>query len=136
MVKMPKLKLTGNYKIRAKLVGELSVQFFQSFFLNFPLKIFKNIYFFVVLDISGDGDFENYVADSRMRMKLFGTKYEKNGKIYGKFDKVNVRIQPGKSKINMKNLFNGEFKNSPNSPLYFPFTHKQRHLYFKNSIKF
>lgn len=43
-------------------------------------------------------------------MKLYGAKYEKNGKIYAKFDKVFVRIQSGKSKIFLKNLFNGKIK--------------------------
>jgi hypothetical protein len=40
-------------------------------------------------------------------MKLYGSRYEKNGKTYAKFDKVFIKIQPGKGKILLRNLFNG-----------------------------
>lgn len=49
----------------------------------------------------------NDVKNSRMRMKLYGSKYEKNGDTYIKFDKVIVRINPGETKIQLTNLFNG-----------------------------
>lgn len=78
---------------------------------NSNFKLILNLNFidsFPVLDISGEGDFENLIVYSRMRIKMFGSKYEKNGKIYAKFEKVLVRIQPGKSKIVLKNLFNGD----------------------------
>lgn len=41
-------------------------------------------------------------------MKLYGSKYEKDGKTYAKFDKTIVKIQPGKGKVLLRNLFNGK----------------------------
>lgn len=41
-------------------------------------------------------------------MKISAVKYEKNGDTYVRYDKVNVRIVPGKAKIHLTNLFNND----------------------------
>lgn len=51
-----------------------------------------------------DGTFEN----SRARVKLRSTKYQKNGEAYLRFEKLNLKIQIGKNRLNLKNLFNGD----------------------------
>lgn len=62
----------------------------------------------LVLEIAGEGDFESVVMNSKTRLKLFGSKYEKDGETYLKFDKTLVKIIPGPGKILLKNLFNGK----------------------------
>lgn len=62
----------------------------------------------LVLDISGKGDMDGSFENSRARVKMQARKYQKNGETYMKFDLFNIRIQVGKNKINLKNLFNGD----------------------------
>lgn len=63
-----------------------------------------------VLDIVGKGDLESVGSNTRMRMKMYAKKYEKDGKTFVKYEKVTARIQPNKSTIKLTNLFNGEMK--------------------------
>lgn len=51
-----------------------------------------------------DGSFTN----SRARVKMRANKYEKNGQTYLKFERFNLKIQIGKNRLNLKNLFNGD----------------------------
>lgn len=51
-----------------------------------------------------EGQFEN----SRARVKMVSRKYQKNGETYIKFDKFNLKIQIGKHKLRLDNLFNGD----------------------------
>lgn len=51
-----------------------------------------------------EGSFEN----SRARVKMRGNKYEKNGQMFLKFERFNLKIQIGKNKLTLKNLFNGD----------------------------
>lgn len=51
-----------------------------------------------------EGSFEN----SRARVKMHANKYQKDGKTYMKFERFNLKIQIGKNKLNLKNLFNGD----------------------------
>lgn len=51
-----------------------------------------------------DGSFEN----ARARVKMRSTKYQKDGETYIKFEKFNLKIQIGKNRLNLKNLFNGD----------------------------
>jgi hypothetical protein len=39
-------------------------------------------------------------------MKLYGSRYEKHGKMYARFNQTSVKIQPGKAKVLLRNLFN------------------------------
>lgn len=41
-------------------------------------------------------------------MKLRSTKYQKNGETYLRFEKLMLKIQIGKNRLNLKNLFNGD----------------------------
>lgn len=50
------------------------------------------------------GSFEN----SRARVKMQGRKYMRDGETYIKFDRFNLKIQVGKNKLHLKNLFNGK----------------------------
>jgi hypothetical protein len=61
-----------------------------------------------VLDIIGNGDLESVGYNTRMRMRSTAKKYERDGKTFVKYEKVNVRLQPGKSAIKLSNLFNGD----------------------------
>lgn len=51
-----------------------------------------------------EGRFEN----SRARVKMRANKYVKDGETFIKFDTFNLKIQIGKNKLNLKNLFNGD----------------------------
>ena len=61
-----------------------------------------------VLDITGHGDLKASVVNTKMKMKITGTRYEKNGQTFVKYDKVTIRFQIGKTKIHLSNLFNGK----------------------------
>lgn len=53
-----------------------------------------------------NGSFEN----SRARVRMKANKVMKeDGKEYLKFDKFAIKIQIGKNKLHLKNLFNGKF---------------------------
>jgi len=43
-----------------------------------------------------------------MRVKIVGAKFNKNNDTFIKFDKVTTRIQVGRTKVNLTNLFNGK----------------------------
>lgn len=61
-----------------------------------------------MLDIQGKGDMEGSFTNSRARVKMRANKYQKNGETYLKFDLFNLKIQIGKNKLMLKNLFNGD----------------------------
>lgn len=64
------------------------------------------------MDISGKGDMEGSFENSRARVKMHANKYIKNGETFLKFEKFNIKIQIGKNKLMLKNLFNGKLFNS------------------------
>lgn len=61
-----------------------------------------------MLDIQGKGDMDGSFENSRARVKMRANKYQKDGQTYIKFDTFNLKIQIGKNKLNLKNLFNGD----------------------------
>lgn len=61
-----------------------------------------------VLDIQGKGDMDGSFENSRARVKMVSKKYVKNGQTFIKFEKFNLKIQIGKNRLNLKNLFNGD----------------------------
>jgi hypothetical protein len=81
IINIPKLSFVGKYTLKIKIL---------------------------VLDISGKGDMDGSFENSRARVKMQARKYQKNGETYMKFDLFNIKIQVGKNKINLKNLFNGD----------------------------
>ncbi|KAG5667678.1 hypothetical protein PVAND_015650 [Polypedilum vanderplanki] len=82
IISVPKIRLTAKYKLKVKLT---------------------------VLDIAGNGDMESTVKNSKVRMKLYGKLIDNSdGTKTMIFEKANVRIIPGESKIFLKNLFNGD----------------------------
>jgi hypothetical protein len=81
IINIPKLEFNGKYTLKIKIL---------------------------VLDISGKGDMDGSFENSRARVKMQAKKYQKNGETYMKFEKFNLKIQVGKNKINLKNLFNGD----------------------------
>lgn len=64
--------------------------------------------YFLVLDIQGKGDMNGSFENSRARVKMRANKYQKNGETFLKFERFNLKIQIGKNKLNLKNLFNGD----------------------------
>ncbi|XP_070504744.1 circadian clock-controlled protein daywake-like [Chironomus tepperi] len=80
-VTMPNVKMVGKYKMSAKL----------------PL-----------LELSGNGEMTNLLKNSRMRIKLYATQFNEDGKNRIKFTKANVRFFKGESQITLTNLFNGD----------------------------
>lgn len=62
---------------------------------------------FLVLDIQGKGDMNGSFENSRARVKMHANKYMKNGETFMKFERFNLKIQVGKNKLHLKNLFNG-----------------------------
>ncbi|KAG5675665.1 hypothetical protein PVAND_005552 [Polypedilum vanderplanki] len=81
IITIPKLEFVGKYTLKIKIL---------------------------LLDISGKGDMDGSFENSRARVKMQAKKYQKNGETYIKFDLFNIKIQVGKNKINLKNLFNGD----------------------------
>jgi hypothetical protein len=61
-----------------------------------------------VLNIQGKGDMDGGFENTRARVKMRANKYQKDGQTYMKFEKFNLKIQIGKNKLNLKNLFNGD----------------------------
>lgn len=51
----------------------------------------------------------NRLKNSRMRIKLYASQFEKDEKTFVKFYKANVRFHKGDSQITLTNLFNGNF---------------------------
>lgn len=50
--------------------------------------------------------YENFISDNyRARIRLVGRKYPKNGQTYVHFDKLQMKIIPGKTSFELKNLF-------------------------------
>ncbi|KAL7012575.1 hypothetical protein ACKWTF_014937 [Chironomus riparius] len=80
-VTMPNVKMIGKYKMTVKL----------------PL-----------IELSGNGELINLLKNSRMRIKLYASKVEEEGKSFIKFNKANVRFHKGDSQITLTNLFNGD----------------------------
>lgn len=81
IINIPKLEFTGKYTLKIKIL---------------------------VLDINGKGDMDGSFENSRARVKMQAQKYQKNGETFLKFDQFKIKIQVGKNKINLKNLFNGD----------------------------
>jgi hypothetical protein len=44
-----------------------------------------------------------------MKMRITGTRYERDGHTFVKYDKVTIKFQVGKTKVFLDNLFNGKF---------------------------
>lgn len=78
---LPKLSYQGKYLLKIKLL---------------------------LLDIAGKGNVSGNLENTRARVRLRGKKYEKNGQTYLKFERFQVKIMIGESKIKMDNLFNGD----------------------------
>lgn len=62
----------------------------------------------LLLDLSGKGDVSGVLENSRARVRMRGKPYQKNGQTYLKFERFQVKIQLGTSKIHLDNLFNGD----------------------------
>lgn len=62
----------------------------------------------LLLDLAGKGDVTGQLDNTRARVRLRGTPYQKNGQTYMKFERFQVKIQVGSSKIHLDNLFNGD----------------------------
>lgn len=50
---------------------------------------------------------EGSMENARARVKMRANKYQKNGQTYIKFERFNLKIQIGKNRLALKNLFNG-----------------------------
>lgn len=61
-----------------------------------------------VLDIQGKGDMLGGFENVRARVKMNARKFERDGQMFMKFEKFNLKIQIGKNKLELKNLFNGD----------------------------
>lgn len=70
------------------------------------LKFLGNI-LLAVLDIQGKGDMTGAMENSRARVRMKANKFVKNGQEYLKFEKFQIKIQIGKNKLHLNNLFNG-----------------------------
>lgn len=79
------------------------------FIIHLPRIEFKGKYDLkvrvVLLDIAGKGDIVGLLEDFKARVKLRGKKYQKDGQTYMHFEKVQIKIQLGRSKLDLKNLF-------------------------------
>lgn len=62
----------------------------------------------VLFDLAGKGDIYGVLEDYRARVKLRGKKYQKNGQTFVHFEKIQMKIQIGKSRIELKNLFDNQ----------------------------
>lgn len=78
---LPKLSFRGKYDLKIKLL---------------------------LLNIAGTGDLKGVLENSRARVKLFGERYEKDGKQYMRAKRLAVKIQIEKGQFDMKDLFNGD----------------------------
>lgn len=58
-----------------------------------------------VVLIQGQGDLVGVAENYKARVRLAGKKYQRDGQTYIHFDKILIKIQPGQSKIELKNLF-------------------------------
>jgi len=81
IINIPKLEFVGKYSLKIRIL---------------------------VLNIQGQGDMNGSFENSRARVKMRATKYQKNGQTYMKFERFNLKIQIGKNKLHLKNLFNGD----------------------------
>jgi len=81
IINLPKLEFVGKYSLKIRIL---------------------------LLDIQGKGDMDGSFENSRARVKMRANKYQKNGETYIKFERFNLKIQIGKNKLNLKNLFNGD----------------------------
>jgi Haemolymph juvenile hormone binding protein (JHBP) len=61
-----------------------------------------------VLDIQGKGDMDGTFENARARVRMIAKKYQKGGETFLKFDLFNLKIQIGKNRLSLKNLFNGD----------------------------
>lgn len=79
------------------------------FIIHLPRIEFKGKYDLkvrvVLLDIAGKGDIVGLLEDFKARVKLRGKKYQKDGQTFMHFEKVQIKIQLGRSKLDLKNLF-------------------------------
>jgi len=79
--------------------------------IKYVTNCYKLIFFLFslpVLEIAGKGDMLGHMENSRARVKLQAHKYQKNGQVYMKFERIQMKIQIGKNYIELKNLFNGK----------------------------
>lgn len=81
IISIPRLDFVGKYGMRLKIL---------------------------LLEIAGKGDMLGHMENSRARVKLQAHKYQKNGQVYMKFERIQMKIQIGKNYIELKNLFNGD----------------------------
>lgn len=63
-----------------------------------------------MLDIQGKGDMNGSFENSRARVRMKADRVMKDGQEFLKFDKFAIKIQIGKNKLHLKNLFNGKFR--------------------------
>lgn len=78
---LPKLSFRGKYDLKIKLL---------------------------LLNIAGTGDLKGVLENSQARVKLFGERYEKDGKPFMRAKRLAVKIQIEKGQFDMKDLFNGD----------------------------
>lgn len=80
--------------------------------LTLPKLTYKGKYLLkiklLLLDIAGKGDVSGILENTRARVRLRGQTYQKNGQTYLRFERFQVKILIGTSKIKMENLFNGD----------------------------
>jgi len=80
-VLLPKLNFTGNYALKMRLL---------------------------LFNLQGQGQATGTLYNSRGIVRLRGQKVDRNATEYVTFNQLDVKIQVGKSKIHLDNLFNGD----------------------------
>ncbi|XP_070504692.1 protein takeout-like [Chironomus tepperi] len=61
-----------------------------------------------ILDINGQGDLKASIVNTKMKIKITGSRYNSNNQTFIKYDKVTIKFQIGKTKVYLTNLFNGD----------------------------
>jgi hypothetical protein len=96
IIHLPKLEFKGKYDLKVRIVlvdlaGKGDIYGVMGMFLVTFLKL--TLIVFIPTE------------DYKARVKLRGKKYQKNGQTFIHFDKIQMKIQIGRSKIELKNLF-------------------------------
>lgn len=99
----PNLTMLGIYDMRAKVASKTNHDKLTKW--NKINKIL-NLTYFPVRDITGRGNLKASIVNTKMKMKITGNRYEKNGQTFVKYDKVTIKFQFGKTKVYLNNLFN------------------------------
>jgi len=62
----------------------------------------------LLLDIAGKGDVNGTLFNTRAKVRLRGHPFEQDGQTFLQFDRFQVKLNVGSSKIYLDNLFNGD----------------------------